>query len=219
MKSTFLIIALIANAAAAFAGTVTIVSDSGPWSGGEQFGLWVGETWTQSGSYSGVTIAADLAGTGGVSPHVGTGTAYLMEQLGPGTTAANEVAAPFDVTAPPPSITMTTLFSGLTLGPGTYYLLVDETNPGDLAWLSANSPSFTLDSGVTDVSSFGISGSVASFSPASSFKLINTDYIFSVTATGVPTTATPEPRILGIVGVVFVGMVLVTRRCLRSSTN
>jgi hypothetical protein len=84
----------------------------------------VASSWTQTASFSGVTIDASL---GSVDPGFTSGTAYLMSAIGPGTTPASEVDAPVNFTVPVGSnfgsVPLTVLFSGLNLGPGTYYLV------------------------------------------------------------------------------------------------
>jgi hypothetical protein len=58
------------------------------------------------------------------------GTAYLMTQIGPGTTSAQQEAS--DNFAAASGISLTNLFSGLTLPPGLYYLVVTSSSLG--AW-------------------------------------------------------------------------------------
>jgi len=88
--------------------------------------------WSQTGTYTNVSIviAADPGGDG-IHNHTASGTAYLTTQVGAGTTVANEVArASYSVTGVAFSPGLVTLFTGLTLGPGTYYLVVDPQNGG-----------------------------------------------------------------------------------------
>ncbi|MGA2255528.1 MAG: hypothetical protein ABSG53_12765, partial [Thermoguttaceae bacterium] len=72
--------------------------------------------WSQTSTYSGVTITAEI------DPGIGSGTsgtAYLMTQIGPGTTSAEQIAtASFSATGSAFSPALNTLFTGLTLGPG-----------------------------------------------------------------------------------------------------
>ena len=70
-------------------------------------------SWTQAGTFNGVSITAGVFGV----PNAGvTATAWLTTAIGPGATIADQIA-----TAP---ITSSTIFSGLTLGPQTYYLVL-----------------------------------------------------------------------------------------------
>lgn len=201
----------------------TIVSDvysSG--STGSTHG-WEAVTWTQTGTYNNVTIGANLATDNGLS--TSTGTAYLMTQLGPGTTAANEVTTPFaiSVSGNPGLNNMTQLFSHLTLGPGTYYLLINPTSinaPDSLDWDRSNPTLRTLDTGVTQGSDLTLSGSVASFPPASSSvtSTNSVSLIFSVTGdptVGVPST-TPEPSSIGMMLAGLAGLWLTVRKRITS---
>jgi hypothetical protein len=106
-KLTFWKLGLLASAfvmlfSYSFADTIVSVTDSstGTFPGGlflgGQFSNVVATSWTQSASFSNVTIDALL----GSHTSFQSGTAYLMSAIGPGTTPASEVAAPVDFTAP-----------------------------------------------------------------------------------------------------------------------
>lgn len=83
--------------------------------------------WSQTDLYSNLTISAELDGVGSTI----NGTAYLMAQVGPGATTANQIASDnFIVSALPFGPDLTTLFTGLTLGPGTYYLVITASGGG-----------------------------------------------------------------------------------------
>lgn len=89
-------------------------------------------TWSQTTTYTGVTITAMLNITD-TNPAGAPGTAYLTTSLGPG--AANFVApvsfnVPVTQTTPAP----VTLFTGLTLPPGTYYLTISNATSNNLGW-------------------------------------------------------------------------------------
>ena len=89
----------------------TLPVDRGGYFVGGQFSNVVAVSWTQTDSFSDVTIHADLAGQG---PSFDSGTAYLMTAAGPGTTALSEVVAPASFTVP------TVAFApGLYSGPPT----------------------------------------------------------------------------------------------------
>ena len=120
-------------------------------------------TWTQTGTYSGVVIAAELQSNNGNATV--TGTAYLMTQLGPGTTAGNEVAPPAAVSVfgVPAQNVLTPLFSGLTLGPGTYFVLIDSSAQFGVGWAGTGTPVRTLGTGVTQGSDEQLSGNLAAF--------------------------------------------------------
>jgi hypothetical protein len=92
-------------------------------------------SWTQSAgnTYYGVSIAANLC-SNNLSP--ASASVYLTNSIGAGTTVANQIAATTITTSAPCTgvgATPTTLFTGLTLPPGTYYLVVSNLS-GALQW-------------------------------------------------------------------------------------
>jgi hypothetical protein len=92
-------------------------------------------SWSQTNTYGGVSVFADLNGFGSS----GSGIAYLTTSIGPGTTSADEAAAPDNFTFPSAQQNVQ-LFSGLDLGPGTYYLTIYGTG----GWGLAQNPSTTI---------------------------------------------------------------------------
>src|ERR1051325_9058977 len=77
--------------------------------------------WTQTGSYTNVSVSALLY----AQSNSGLGSAYLMHSIGSATTPADQIAfTPFSVlpSGNPLLASFIQMFSGLTLGPGTYYL-------------------------------------------------------------------------------------------------
>jgi len=210
----YLLLTLL-TAGSAF-GATTVVSDLfNGGSSGAANGLFVA-SWNQTGSWTNVAIGANLATNNGLS--TSTGTAYLMNQIGPGTTAANEVTSPFSivVTGNPGINVMTPLFSGLSLGPGTYYLVIAPNN-GDfvLDWVLTGPPLQTLGPGVTQ-NPDQFAGSPAPFAPASSFSDTSFSRIFSVTGDAVTGTSAPEPS---TIGVILLGAAVLAARSYRLSAR
>ena len=157
-----------------------IVAREGPLGGGyaiNEGGQTLGVSWTQSDSFSNVSIFATL--TAGPT----AGTAYLTNQIGAGTTAANEIASTSFTF--PSSATEIQLFSGLTLTSGTYYLtIVANTSGGGAGWVSSSGPSdVTTAPGVT-INSDYVTQSPASYPPASTFFEQDFELLYRVT--GVP---------------------------------
>lgn len=77
--------------------------------------------WSQTDMFGDVSVAVRIDGGGATN----SGTAYLTTRFGPGTTLADEIAhASYSVSGPQFQPQTVTLFSGLTLGPGTYYLTI-----------------------------------------------------------------------------------------------
>ena len=194
------------------AGPITIVSDAGsPGNGQHILSPVAGETWTQTGTYSGVTIQASLVGSGDFVNAL-TGTAYLMSQVGPGTTTANQLATPFAISLAS-GLTNVTLFTGLTLGPGTYYLLI---NGGTLpvGWGVTSTPSFTTDAGISGIAELTLSGGQAGYAPASSFTTPTSGEQFLFTVTGTPVTGspTPEPGTSALIATGIAALALIRRK-------
>jgi hypothetical protein len=88
-------------------------------------------SWTQTSGYSSASITADVCSNTGLTA---TATAYLTNSIGTGTTVANQIAtAPISTTVACFSGTPVTIFTGLTLPPGTYYLVISNQS-GNFEW-------------------------------------------------------------------------------------
>lgn len=183
-------------------------------------------SWTQTVGFANVSVSAYIFSEAGPDGTPGDQyTAYLTNKIGAGTTAANQVAnpvtnfaAPFD--APVPG-TPALLFSGLTLGPGTYYLVIQSLNnsPSGLLWESKAGLAPTFGAGVSggNFSRALSDGSVGqlngAFAPASDFPLmdIGGSVMYAVTGEAAANDGVPEPasRALAGLGLIAIG---VTRR-------
>jgi PEP-CTERM motif len=101
--------------------------------------------WTQTGTYSNVSISADV-NLGGI------GTSFLTTQVGAGTTVADQIASgtfgPVPNSGSNPFPSWVTMFTGLTLGPGTYFLTLNGDAYGG-GWRFDSSIAPALGSGVT----------------------------------------------------------------------
>jgi hypothetical protein len=98
-------------------------------------------SWTQTSAYTGVDISVTLDGSG-------SGNAFLMMAIGLGTTTASQIAT--TAITFPGSPAEVSLFSGLNLLPGTYYLLLSgDVVDQPTGWDFTYSPTIVLDAGIT----------------------------------------------------------------------
>jgi hypothetical protein len=143
-------------------------------------------SWTQSADYSNVSISATLGWPQGspTPPPTLNGTAYLTNRVGPGTTAANEIAsAPFSAGL---GFVDTNLFLGLNLSGGTYYLVL-ASHDGPF-WLNSSSSVLTSAPGVSFNGDYTTTSQDA-YPPAEPFFTDTRHFLFSVSGTA----AVPEP--------------------------
>jgi hypothetical protein len=157
-------------------------------------------SWSQTNAYADVSIAALVdSAVVGQTP---TADAYLTTEIGPGTTVADEIArSRFMVPAVLPICSANacgayvTLFSTLSLGPGTYFVTMgpDPSSIGTVGWFPALNPTVVTDTGVSEGASFFASAANI-YPPASAFTVSPFAMDFIVTGTAVsiaePDTAT-----------------------------
>jgi PEP-CTERM motif-containing protein len=156
-------------------------------------------SWSESKAYDDVTISALVDSF--IVGQTPTADAYLTTRIGPGTSTTDEIAhAQFTVPlnlpicSPNSCGANVTLFSGLNLGPGTYFLTMatDPTSVGTVGWFPANPPTVIKDTGVTEGLSF-IATAGASYPPASDFRIFLYPMNFTV-------VAVPEPAAWILIG-------------------
>jgi hypothetical protein len=175
----------------------------------------VSTSWSESNSYTDVSITALVN-----SPSIGgppSATAYLTTRIGPGTTVMDEVArAAFAVPLELPVCSPTgscganvTLFSGLSLGPGDYFLTMGPPTDGNVGWFPAIDPTVIEDSGVTLGSCVAaFSSAIAPYPPTSAFGPPgtcgsgpdNTSFVMIFAVTGTAENAVPEPAPVALIG-------------------
>jgi hypothetical protein len=157
--------------------------------------------WSQTGTFDDVTITAEIdPGTGSGL----TGTAYLMSSIGPGTTTIDQIdTATFTASGAAFTAQLNTLFTGLTLGPGNYYLVL--SSPGGLGW-EGNDPGITpvTGPGVTFLSAESTSpNSPAVYPPAGDFSsTLGNIPEFTVTAV----SSVPEPSGIAFLCAAMLGL-------------
>jgi hypothetical protein len=159
------------------------------------------QSWSSTGAYGNVGVSVNV----GTTDPGGSVSAWLMTAIGSGTTTASQIAA---TTFTPPTVAnfltappATALFSGLTLAPGTYYLVLSTTS-GAGAW--AMCASTATDTGVTfNGARLAFGGLNSGFPPASGFS--PTGRVFGMQVTGTVSTAVPA---LGTVPLVLLTMLL-----------
>jgi hypothetical protein len=163
-------------------------------------------SWTQTVPASDVTIKAYVHNNEQTSNQ---GTAYLMDSIGAGTTSSDELVSPASFLAPVltdaqrwdlNTATPVTLFTGLTLASGTYYLVLDGptsaiANPynwyGDfLSVTTSTAPGFSLNPYQYANINFG---PLPDYAPASDFHVFTDPSIilfFEVSAQPIPEPTT-----------------------------
>jgi hypothetical protein len=178
----------------AIAGTIvsTDTGSGGGWAAGD---VAAAAGWSQTSMYSNVTITAEVD-PGSSAGDIGT--AFLMTKIGPGTTVADQIATTnFTATGTAGTYMLDTLFTGLTLGPGSYYLVLESANystNGGMGWeLDSGTP--VTGSGVTllfaNANTFPAT-TPGSYVPAMNFSgSIGGTWDFSVTSEA--GSASPEP--------------------------
>ncbi|MGE8317766.1 MAG: hypothetical protein ACN6O3_03410 [Comamonas sp.] len=173
--------------------------------------------WSQTNTYTNVTISAPLADFSNGGPIGGTeGTVYLVNQIGPGTTAANNVAPPVTVSGLTASFATRQLWTGLTLPPGTYYVVFASANndPMSMSPQGSSNPVYTLGTGVTSANISGMSTFDSAFPPASQFGGDGDPFPGNLflTVTGdagpVPAKTAAAVPLLGTEGLVALGLLV-----------
>jgi hypothetical protein len=176
---------------------VTIVSVTGRLDGGRGLfagpvsGQTIATSWIQSDTFTDVSITASV---GTLTFPAATGTAYLMNKIGPGATVANEIAsAPFTA-LPGSDFTNPNLFIGLNLSGGTYYLVLFSGNQS--FWGHSDLSTTTTAPGVVFNGDYVANG-ISAYPPAGIFLSDTEHFLFSVSGTEVPEPSTMLAPALG----------------------
>jgi hypothetical protein len=168
-------------------------------------------SWSQSKTYQSGTISV-LADTN--SGQTSTANAYLTTGIGPGTTSANEIAhtqftvpsGQGPVCSPASCGFPITLFSGLSLGPGNYFLTLGLPSRGSsfvVGWFPVFNPTVVEDMGVSVSGGDAyIARPASSYAPASVFAFYDGSGPFTTLGMDftVTTAAVPEPGSVALIG-------------------
>lgn len=148
--------------------------------------------WTQTQTYTGVSIQVALySWTPGATF---TGTAYLTNAIGSGADPSVSDSVTYSGETSNTTPETLTLFSGLTLGPGTYFLTLSSTDsagimPGAIWDACASTPCapVTLAPGVTLLSqefANGMGGTVENLAAPADSNFAASNEILNLTVTG-----------------------------------
>ena len=181
-------------AATAAAQPITIVSQTGPDSTVYLIGPDEGSrdsatqiltaSWTSANEYTDVSISARLYCNCG---HFAA-TAFLTTNIGPdvppvGAAVYLVAAAAFNAPLPPQQSDWVTLFTGLDLPPGTYYLTVAAPRRTVGGWTSGSPLTTVTDAGVSANSHYRAYGNAVNltYDPVSQFEILNFNGQYLVT--------------------------------------
>jgi hypothetical protein len=144
-------------------------------------------SWTQTGTFSNVTIQANVFSVASPATSPATGNAYLTTGATPSAFQIGAVVPISVSNTDGNNPTTLTLFSGLTLGPGTYYVTISDPT-FNLAW-EASVTGNTTAPGVTANEDGVAFGPAAAYPPATTFANKGQFIIFSATGNvGGPTS-------------------------------
>jgi hypothetical protein len=185
--------AVLALASGAFADTIVSVTGTAN-SGyplGEQNGYIFEASWTTATAYSNVSIAAEVGNYGAEAFD-----AYLTTTVGPTETAADQIASLPDF-SPATENEVDTLFSGLDLPPGTYYLVLADNDPNLFdVWLGNPGATPATAAGVT-FDGDGYATNLPDTNPLTSTFTVQQDLGLFFQVTG-DASSLPEPGSLSL---------------------
>ena len=183
-------------------------------------------SWTLADTWTDVEISLGLYSACGGFPEpcggtgVATGRAFLTDSIGAGTTqSANEIAAT-DLSTSTTGFQTLSVFSGLTLGPGTYYLTHSWGGHVlfDLAWTLGDSPAkigLGVDAGPTYLF---LGDFIGGYAPASAFEPIAfSTPVFNISGTRIAEPV-PEPAIT-VLTTGAIAALLIRRRRFKSRSR
>ena len=201
---------LIASAWDATAEPIYVRSETGGGVSGNTPGA---ISWTQTRTWTDVLITLDFFN---MTSGFADGNVYLTNTIGSGTTrTANEIASA-TVSTSVEGLQTLTAFAGLTLGPGSYFLVYSYGRFLDLGWALAGSPAAITADGVTAGPRLLYLGDLTgTYEPAEDpFVPIGDQFaVFSIAGTPTDAAPVPEPTsILLVASGIFVCTARLRRR-------
>lgn len=183
-----------------------IVSNTGP-SGGAIHASptqAIAMSWSQSLSYTGVDVQAVLLNASGGNA---TFTAWLTDQIGPGTTnTPADVIATASFVVASGTDGLVSIFSGLTLGPGTFFLVL-VSDVSSFVGARVGGGTIVTDAGAS-LNPPLFASSPPAFAPSDTFNAHTLGQnLFTVTGNVVP-----EPSTFVLAGLAFAAVGLRMRR-------
>jgi hypothetical protein len=174
------------------AGTILSITDNPSFSSGVGLAT-IAFGWHQSSTFTNENISFVLVDATSGGPIAGVeATIYLMNLVGPAATAANELAAPVQISGLS-GFTTVNPFTGLTLGPGNYWVVIAATTDSSASvQYSSGAAIEVVGSGVTDLGE--TAGTPVAFAPAFTpfGPPITPNFTLSVTGTAA-VAGVPEP--------------------------
>ena len=165
-------------------------------------GSFIMESFGLSAASSVVSIYANLSNPNGTNAAVDV---LLTNQVGTGTTSANQIGGAALITLAANSTDLSTLlFSNITLAAGTYFLVFQSASTNlDKLETSASGNAPVTASGVT-AGKFGTASGSGSYAPSSTFT--QTQLQAGSSDAFVTIASTPEPTYMAVLGLGLVGI-------------
>jgi hypothetical protein len=190
------------------AGTATastVFDIPGPTIGYSDFGdAALADSWTQNFSVINGSISVYVQG---LEPSGGDIHFYVTTNIGPTATLGDLVA--FTTLTEPFALTQVTPFSNLSLGPGTYYLILADYTPNNSP---VNGPDWNYYAGSNITEAPGLTVNpmleafpIGPFAPAADFEPVTIPILGTLSFTGtiVPVVSAPEPSTLWMLAAGF----------------